>query len=89
MEDGDSLRLRPVWSGVRSVAALAARLDRGREYGMGIWKNVRAGAAFMREYQHAAMETLPRWARVVRVGRRAFGMVRDAATAVRELADAA
>jgi hypothetical protein len=56
---------------------------------MGIWKNVRAGAAFMREYQHAAMETLPRWARVVRVGRRAFGMVRDAATAVRELADAA
>jgi hypothetical protein len=57
------------------VAALAARLDRGREYGMGIWKNVRAGAAFMREYQHAAMETLPRWARVVRVGRRAFGMV--------------
>jgi hypothetical protein len=42
---------------------------------MGIWKNVRAGAAFMREYQQAAMETLPRWARVVRVGRRAFGMV--------------
>ena len=42
---------------------------------MGIWKNVRAGAAFMREYQHSAMETLPRWARVVRVGRRAFGMV--------------
>ena len=57
------------------MAALAARLDRGREYGMGIWKNVRAGAAFMREYQHSAMETLPRWARVVRVGRRAFGMV--------------
>jgi hypothetical protein len=42
---------------------------------MGIWKNVRAGAAFMREYQQAAMETLPRWARVVRVGRRVFGMV--------------
>jgi len=29
----------------------------------------------MREYQQAAMETLPRWARVVRVGRRAFGTV--------------
>jgi hypothetical protein len=25
---------------------------------MGMWKNVRAGAAFMREYQQAAMETL-------------------------------
>jgi hypothetical protein len=42
---------------------------------MGIWKNVRAGTAFMREHQQAAIETLPRWARVVRVGRRAFGMV--------------
>jgi hypothetical protein len=29
----------------------------------------------MREYQHAAMQTLPRWARVVRVGRRVFGTV--------------
>jgi hypothetical protein len=42
---------------------------------MGIWKNLRAGAAFMREYQQDAMETVPRWARVVRVGRRVFGMV--------------
>ena len=42
---------------------------------MGFWKNLRAGAAFMREYQHAAMQTLPRWARVVRVGRRVFGTV--------------
>jgi hypothetical protein len=69
---------------------------------MGIWKNLRAGAAFMREYQQDAMKTVPRWARVVRVGRRVFGMVGvdveihygrtpapDAATAVRELADAA
>ena len=51
------------------------RLDRGREYGMGFWKNLRAGAAFMREYQQDAMKTVPRWARVVRVGRRVFGMV--------------
>jgi hypothetical protein len=29
----------------------------------------------MREYQHAAMETLPRWGRAVRVGRRVFGTV--------------
>jgi hypothetical protein len=43
---------------------------------MGIWKNLRAGAAFIREYQQDAMGTLPRWARVVRVGRRVFGMVR-------------
>jgi len=42
---------------------------------MGIWKNLRAGAAFMREYQQDAMKTVPRWARVVRVGRRVFGMV--------------
>ena len=42
---------------------------------MGMWKNLRAGAAFMREYQQAAMETLPRWGRVVRVGRRVFGTV--------------
>lgn len=42
---------------------------------MGFWKNLRAGVAFMREYQHAAMQTLPRWARVVRVGRRVFGTV--------------
>ena len=42
---------------------------------MGIWKNLRTGAAFMREYQQDAMKTLPRWARVVRVGRRVFGMV--------------
>jgi hypothetical protein len=66
---------------------------------MGIWKNLRAGAVFMREYQQDAMKTVPRWARVVRVvrvGRRVFGMVGvdvdprpDAATAVRELADAA
>ena len=35
---------------------------------MGIWKNLRAGAAFMREYQQDAMKTVPRWARVVRVG---------------------
>jgi hypothetical protein len=42
---------------------------------MGFWKNLRAGAAFMRDYQQDAMQTLPRWARVVRVGRRAFGMV--------------
>ena len=41
---------------------------------MGIWKNLRAGAAFMREYQQDAMKTVPRWARVVRVGRRVFGM---------------
>lgn len=50
-------------------ASLMTQLDHGREYGMGFWKNLRAGAAFMREYQHAAMQTLPRWARVVRVGR--------------------
>jgi hypothetical protein len=50
-------------------------LDRGREYGMGIFKNLRAGAAFMREQQQAAMEMSPRWARVVRVGHQAFGMV--------------
>jgi hypothetical protein len=37
---------------------LATWLDRGREYGMGMWKNARAGAAFTREYQQAAMETL-------------------------------
>jgi hypothetical protein len=42
---------------------------------MGMWKNLRAGAAFMREYQQAAMETLPRWGRVVRVGRRVFGRI--------------
>ena len=42
---------------------------------MGICKNLRAGAAFMREYQQDAMKTVPRWARVVRVGRRVFGMV--------------
>jgi hypothetical protein len=42
---------------------------------MGFWKNLRAGAAFMRDYQQDAMQTLPRWARVVRVGRRPFGMV--------------
>ena len=42
---------------------------------MGIWKNLRAGAAFMREYQQDAMKTVPQWARVVRVGRRVFGMV--------------
>jgi hypothetical protein len=29
----------------------------------------------MREYQQDAMKTVPRWARVVRVGRRVFGMV--------------
>jgi hypothetical protein len=29
----------------------------------------------MRDYQQDAMQTLPRWARVVRVGRRPFGMV--------------
>lgn len=40
---------------------------------MGIWKNMRAGAASMREYQQAEMQALPRWARVVRVGRRVFG----------------
>jgi hypothetical protein len=56
-------------------ASLMTRLDRGREYGMGFWKNLRAGAAFMRDYQQDAMQTLPRWARVVRVGRRPFGMV--------------
>jgi len=39
---------------------------------MGIWKNLRAGAAFMREYQQDAMKTVPQWARV---GRRVFGMV--------------
>ncbi len=42
---------------------------------MGIWKNLRAGAAFMRKYQQDAMKTMPRWARAVRVGRRVFGMV--------------
>ena len=42
---------------------------------MGIWKNLRAGAAFMREYRQDAMETVPRWARVVRVGRQVFGIV--------------
>ena len=42
---------------------------------MGICKNLRAGAAFMREYQQDAMKTVPQWARVVRVGRRVFGMV--------------
>ena len=42
---------------------------------MGIWKNLRAGAAFMREYQQDAMETLPRWVRVARVGRRVLGTV--------------
>jgi len=26
---------------------------------MGIWKNLRAGAAFMREYQQDAMKTVP------------------------------
>ena len=55
--------------------SLITRLDRGREYGMGFWKNLRAGAAFMREYQQDAMETLPRWARVVRVGRQVLGTV--------------
>jgi hypothetical protein len=40
---------------------------------MGIWKNMRAGAASMREYQQAEMQALPRWTRVVRVGRRVFG----------------
>jgi hypothetical protein len=44
---------------------LATWLDRGREYGMGMWKNVRAGAAFMREYQQAAMETLERMQQTV------------------------
>jgi len=39
---------------------------------MGICKNLRAGAAFMREYQQDAMKTVPQWARV---GRRVFGMV--------------
>lgn len=39
---------------------------------MGIWKNLRAGAAFMREYQQDMMETVPRW---VRVARQVFGMV--------------
>jgi hypothetical protein len=42
---------------------------------MGIWKNLRAGAAFMRDYQQDTMETVPRWARVVRVGRRVLGTV--------------
>jgi hypothetical protein len=42
---------------------------------MGFWKNLRTGAAGMREYQRDAMQTLPRWARVLRVGRGAFGMV--------------
>jgi hypothetical protein len=28
---------------------------------MGIWKNLRPGAAFMREYQQDAMKTVPRW----------------------------
>lgn len=45
---------------------------------MGFWKDLRAGAAFMRNYQQDAMQTLPRWARVVRVGRvgrRVLGMV--------------
>ena len=42
---------------------------------MGICKNLRAGAAFMREYQQDAMKTVPQWARVVRVGRQVFGMV--------------
>jgi hypothetical protein len=31
-----------------------------RECGMGIWKNLRTGAAFMREYQQDAMKTVPR-----------------------------
>jgi hypothetical protein len=56
-------------------ASLMTPLDRRREYGMGFWKNLRAGAAFMRDYQQDAMQTLPRWARVLRVGRGAFGMV--------------
>ena len=42
---------------------------------MGIWKNLRAGAAFIRDYQQDTMETVPRWARVVRVGRRVLGTV--------------
>jgi hypothetical protein len=42
---------------------------------MGIWKNLRAGAAFMRDYQQDTMETVPRWARVVRVGRQVLGTV--------------
>jgi hypothetical protein len=42
---------------------------------MGIWKNLRAGAAFMRDYQQDTTETVPRWARVVRVGRRVLGTV--------------
>jgi hypothetical protein len=56
-------------------ASLMTRLNRRREYGMGFWKNLRAGAAFMRDYQQDAMRTLPRWARVLRVRRGAFGMV--------------
>lgn len=58
---------------------------------MGIWKNLRAGAAFMREYQQAAMETLLR--RRARYEQRQqqhdVDPRRDAVTAVRELADAA
>jgi hypothetical protein len=42
---------------------------------MGFRKNLRTGAAWMREYQRDAMRTLPRWTRVLRVGRGAFGMV--------------
>jgi hypothetical protein len=41
---------------------------------MGIWKNLRAGAAPVNESRQAAAETVPRWARVVRVGRQAPGM---------------
>ena len=42
---------------------------------MGFWKNLRAGASLMRDYQQDAMQTLPRWARVMRVGRRVLGTV--------------
>jgi hypothetical protein len=42
---------------------------------MSWWKNLRAGASVMREHQQAALETVPRWARVVRVGHGALGMV--------------
>ncbi len=42
---------------------------------MSWWKNLRAGASVMREHQQAALEAAPRWARVVRVGHGASGMV--------------
>ena len=66
----------PTMVGIAISGQLDDRLGRRRECGMGIWKKPAGrGLAFMRDYQQDAMKTVPRWARVVRVGRYGVGMV--------------